>query len=102
MFGALGFQETRNLTGDPAGTTLWELGIVREVTGAGQTVPGGTPTTTVDWTITSNDRLTWSAAGVALKPASSNGVIPEPSTVLLFGTGLAPLAVWRYRKAQMR
>ena len=25
--------------------------------------------------------------------------IPEPSTVLLFGSGLAGLAVWRYRKA---
>ena len=24
--------------------------------------------------------------------------IPEPSTLLLFGTGLAALAAWRYRK----
>jgi hypothetical protein len=30
--------------------------------------------------------------------APPNGVIPESSTILLFGTGLAALGAWRYRK----
>ena len=31
--------------------------------------------------------------------STGHGSVPEPSTVLLFGTGLASLAAWRYKKS---
>ena len=31
--------------------------------------------------------------------STTHGSVPEPSTVLLFGTGLASLAAWRYKKS---
>ncbi|MDH5586833.1 MAG: PEP-CTERM sorting domain-containing protein [Nitrospirota bacterium] len=42
----------------------------------------------------------YSTTGLAYdgNKGSSGGVIPEPSTMLLFGTGLAGLAGWRWRK----
>ena len=42
----------------------------------------------------------YSTTGLAYdgNKGGSGGVIPEPSTMLLFGTGLAGLAGWRWRK----
>ena len=39
---------------------------------------------------------------VAKYVPKSLGTIPEPSTILLFGSGLAGLAAWRYRKIVSR
>ena len=39
-------------------------------------------------------------ANIEFGPATGAGVIPEPSTVILFGTGLAGLVAWRMRKGR--
>ena len=43
---------------------------------------------------------TYSTTGLAFdgNKGGNGGVIPEPSTMLLFGTGLAGLAAWRWKR----
>ena len=44
--------------------------------------------------------LTLAGRGQVTPGGGITNPIPEPSTILLFGSGLAGLAAWRYRKSK--
>jgi len=65
------------------------------------TLPGGVlwnNTTPTDYPITLGPGETYLLADFGFKKSTQTAPIPEPSTMLLFGSGLASLAAWRYRK----
>jgi hypothetical protein len=65
------------------------------------TLPGGVlwnNTTPTDYPITLDPGETYLLADFGFKESTQTAPIPEPSTMLLFGSGLASLAAWRYRK----